>query len=89
MKRRDLQKLYDDGELDDPTELQRLRDEINTYTGLHVPRSVSQIEDWWADNKAVFARRIKDSSDMTIMEPHIEDDGEETNDEDNEEDDTE
>lgn len=61
MEREELQQLYEDGDLDDPTELQRLRDEIHTYTGLRVPRSVSDIEEWWSKNKAVFARQVKPS----------------------------
>lgn len=61
MEREELQQLYEDGDLDDPAELQRLRDEIHTYTGLRVPRSVSDIEEWWSKNKAVFARQVKPS----------------------------
>jgi len=61
MEREELQELYDNGELDDTTTLQQYRDEIHTFTGLHVPRSVAAIEDWWSDNKAVFSRQIKPS----------------------------
>lgn len=70
MNRRELKKLYDNDELDDPSELQRLRDEIATYTGLHVPRSVSEIEEWWSNNKAIFSRRIKSSEETRMMEDH-------------------
>lgn len=71
MEREKLEQMYEDGDLNNPDELQRLRDEIHTYTGLRVPRSVSDIEEWWSDNKAVFARRIK-PTDMSIEESELE-----------------
>lgn len=63
MERQELQNKYEAGELDDPTELQRLRDEIHTFTGLRVPRSVAEIEEWWSRNKSVFSRRVKPSEE--------------------------
>jgi len=67
MEREELQDRYEAGELDDPVELQRLRDDIYEYTGLQVPRSVAEIEDWWPDYKAIFARRIKSSDQLVEM----------------------
>lgn len=64
MDREQLQELYEAGDLDDPVELQRLRDEIHQFTGLRVPRSVSDIEEWWDNYKAIFSRRIKPSDEM-------------------------
>jgi len=64
MERQELQERFESGELDEPAELQRLRDDIYTYTGLEVPRSVAEIENWWADYKATFSRRIKPSDEM-------------------------
>lgn len=64
MDRKELQELYEAGGLDDPVELQRLRDEIHKYTGLRVPRSVSSIEEWWTDYKSIFSRRIKPSDEV-------------------------
>jgi hypothetical protein len=64
MDRNELQELYDKGELDSPSELQRLRDEIYQYTGLRVPRSVADIEEWWSSYKSTFSRRIKPSNEM-------------------------
>lgn len=61
MERQELQEKYEAGDLDDPTELQRFRDEVHRFTGLQVPRSVAEIEEWWTDNKSVFSRRIKPS----------------------------
>ena len=82
MEREELQQLYEDGDLDDPTELQQVRDEIHTYTGLRVPRSVSDIEEWWSNNKAVFARQIKPSELSQTSEGTAPNDDEDAVDED-------
>ena len=87
MEREELQQLYEDGDLDDPAVHDPAPNEIYTYTGLRVPRSVSDIEEWWSKNKAVFARQIKPSE---LTEPEeadeADDDGEDDadNDGDNE-----
>lgn len=68
MNREELQKMYEEGELDDPTMLQTYRDEIHRYTGLRPPRSMVEIEEWWLDNKSVFSRRIKPSKESQALE---------------------
>lgn len=61
MNREELEEHYEAGNLDDVTELQRLRDEIYQYTGLTVPRSAADVEEWWRRKKSVFSRRVKPS----------------------------
>lgn len=63
MERNELKTEYDNGDLDDPSRLQQVRDAVREHTGLHVPRRVGDVEDWWERNKSTVARKLNDEED--------------------------
>lgn len=60
MEKEELLDEYEAGDLDSATHLKRRRDAIREHTGLHVPRRMGEIREWWPRNKSVVARRLRE-----------------------------